>query len=233
MHSKQCKHPNASVLASAPVMLLREKGHVARVIVGDLSTRGRVLLSCSDCGMLADLLTGIKYASEGQKKVIERGNQEKNLVPTVITMRTVVQEVQARLTSLSDPLDLEMLDDLLLLLLSLHADGSPLIGRHALWNGQLVPVRAIEGHNITVPGNVGLQVVLFCEECRQGQDTFFLISSLALGDSHLPQSRKGHYTRAVNSAGNFVFNLERTGYYCPSCMKSGEGNTVTRVDDAE
>jgi hypothetical protein len=144
-----------------------------------------------------------------------------------------VQEVQVRLASLPDPLDLGTLDELLLLLLSLNADGSSLIGRHALWNGQVAPVKAIEGHNITIPGNIGLQVLLTCEQCQQGQETFFLISSLAPDGSFFLQSRRGNYTRVVNSAGNFVCNLERTGYHCPSCRKSGEDSTVTGVDDAQ
>jgi hypothetical protein len=45
MNAQRCDHPNISILASVPVMLLHEQGHLSRVIVGDLFQRGRILLS--------------------------------------------------------------------------------------------------------------------------------------------------------------------------------------------
>ena len=222
MSTEQCSHSNASVLASAPVMLCREKGRVTRVILGDLFCREMVIITCPDCGTEAALSCGVRYASQQYKRIIERGNQGKDSLATTITIRTVVQEVQERLASVEGALSLELLDELLILLLSMNASGAVLVGRHALWHEQSWPIVRVTGKNMTALGDIGLEVVLTCGQCQITQNTFFLISGLPPGGHfiHLKPTAKAHYTHVLDKRGFFVFDLDREGYICDHCKEA-------------
>ena len=216
--SHQCDHANASVLASAPVLLMREHGHVTRLIVGNLWQHEAILIVCPDCQETITLLAG--YASPRPQRIIAQTEQQKDLLPASFSLRTVAQEVQARLANIDGPLSIPMLDALLQLVLSLNADGAALVGQHVLWNGIPRPIIAVKGRNITVPGNIGLEVALTCTHCHEGQDTGILISNLSTHRpfGHLAPRSKVSYTRVLNHQGFLLCDLERTGYVCRRCQ---------------